>query len=207
VLLGGEHNADALNGERMSENHYSFTVQRNLDDFRDLLKLISPRVWGRYRWIFNCGLLLFVAMLSGVFLGQVVLENTTWVDALSVKQATDAVKVAAIVAASFASLLPLAANAIFKPKFLASNGAFSTKIDVSINEIGVVLKALNWRCEYGWRAITELGKGKRHFFLFIDRAEGILIPFSVFSSAQERDEFRAFVLGRIAESENSSADR
>ncbi|VAV95584.1 hypothetical protein MNBD_ALPHA05-794, partial [hydrothermal vent metagenome] len=53
----------------MSEGNYLFSVERTEADFSDLLQVMSPKIWGRWRIIVNYGLLLFLAIVVGITVG------------------------------------------------------------------------------------------------------------------------------------------
>lgn len=179
----------------MIEGSYTFAFERTRPDFWDVLRIVSPKIWGWWRPWFNCGLLLAVAMALGITTGYLLLEPIT--EANSYSDGANAVKVAAIVAASVALLLPLLFNALFKPKLVISEGDFLAPREVMIDAVGIQDSSNNVNRHYQWAGIIGFDKGKRGWLLRIDHADGIYIPYSAAPEEFDRHAFQKFLTAQI----------
>ena len=175
-------------------------VQRDAKDFWSVLGVITPRVWGWWRPLWNCGVLFLVAVFSGVAVGTWMLSEGL-VAGGDIGPYADIARSVAVVSGGLAILLPLVSNALLKPRFISENGAFLRPTTITIDENGVREESANRSSINHWPAIDRVLRAKTGFMLLTDHAGGIFIPYR---SIEDRDARLAFVNERISKSGNGA---
>ncbi len=180
----------------MPDQDFTLSVTRSRADFYDIMGIVSPKVWGWWRPLWNCGVLAVVSYVSAFTLGLLILRGIEGFDQNDIDQAHHAVIVAAIVAGFGVLILPLISNAVLKPKLVGPDGKFQSPSTITVNVRGISEQRESSSEQYEWQAFKGLKSGKRGYLFLTDVAEGIYIPYAAVGDRQERSQFESFV-GRL----------
>ena len=181
----------------MAVDGFTVNLERSRKDFFDLIGIISPRVWGWWRPLLNCGLIPLIGYASGIFLGLRMFYNAGFFPGEIGDVAIKAVTNSVILSVAVVVLLQLAANFVIRPKFLALDGEFLTPTTLRADDAGVTLDCGRVTRAYKWDAFFGLKKSKRGLLILTDHADGVYIPFSNFEDKKIAQAFETFVLRKL----------